>query len=499
MNAHRSENLDKIRNIVVLMLENHSFDNMLGWLYENEAPPDGQSFDGLHSGIWNPLNNRDSNGVPFVEKVYVHKNGTPRYFHGRRIEQSVDYTLPNPDPGEGFIDTNQQLFQHDEVARYYPPEPTNMGFVNNYLVANLYGTYSFNDPAADPRSIMITYTPEQLPVLSTLAKSYAVCDRWFCSVPSQTLPNRDFIHAATSTGNVNNRPHAVCDATTIYNKIEDAIDAGRKDLSWGIYGNNPMMSADRHGAESDPDYFSLTRLILSKLHDPRFTKNFHTLDRFFTDCEGGTLPRYCFLEPNFCGRDQNDQHPPADVRAGEQLIADIYNHLVDSPRWRETLLVITYDEHGGCFDHVAPPQATPPDPAQPPGQLGFIFNRLGPRVPSVLVSPYIRAGTVCRPEGHIPFDHTSVLATARRLFGLDAPLTERDKHAPDLGIALNLDSPRSDKVTLKPLPYEPARRNYHDLHEVIADTVGKLTGRQRQESEDPMEFATKNFGKLFRD
>jgi len=493
-----SDNLKKIKNIVVLMLENHSFDNMLGWLYDDKPPARKQAFEGLNPDIWNPLDNCDSNGVSFIEKVYVRKNGESTWFRGREFKHEVDFTLPNPDPGEGYKDTNYQLFESFDVPQYYPPEPSNRGFVNNYRTANLYSNYSFNDFTVNPRKIMISYTPKQLPVLSQLAKHYAVCDQWFCSVPSQTLCNRDFVHAATSTGNVNNSPNASCDATTIYNRIEAAIDEGRDDLSWRVYGNNPMTKAEnKPGRESNPDYFSLTRIIMTQLHDDSLTKNFQTMEQFYKDCKNNQLPSYCFLEPTLGGPHQNDQHPPSDVRAGEQLIWDVYKAVVNSPQWKDTLLIITYDEHGGCFDHVPPPEATPPDAGQPVGELGFVFNRMGLRVPTVLISPHIQKGTVCRAQGYVPFDHTSIIATAIRGFDLGEPLTERDRYAPDLGIALQQKKVRNDKLKLKPQAYEKKTINTHALHDTLADVVAHFTGKRRKEGEDILKYLANNHKKLY--
>jgi len=493
-----TKNLDKIKNIVVVMLENRSFDSMLGWLYE-----DNKDFEGLNKNMWCPLDNIDTNGVPFTEKVPIHKNGESTWKYGQETKHPVSFTLPAPDPGEGFKDTNDQLFGHYNIANEYPPEPTNSGFVNNYNRAMLYGTYSFGDKPTDPREIMTTYTPDQLPVLSALALKYAVCDHWHCSVPSQTLPNRDFIHAATSTGFVNNQPESLCDAKTIYNQIEEAINQGRVDLSWKIYGSNPLVKTDRSyksdkdGHEENSDYFSLTRVIMSKLHDSKLDKNFQTMDNFYDDCKNGDLPRYSFLEPIFHGEDQCDQHPPSDVRSGEKFLADIYNSLVDSPQWNDTLLVITYDEHGGCFDHIAPPEATAPSKDKPAGQDNFLFNRFGVRVPTVLVSPYIKEGTICRPKGYVPFDHTSVISTARELFKLNEPLTERDAKAPDLGIALQLDTPRKDKVELKPLDYDKKDNGYHQLHSLIEKALSNLSGTDKEKEEELIEYIYKSYKTFF--
>jgi len=476
--------LQKIKHIVVLMLENRSFDNLLGWLYDGETPPRGQEFDGLHSGLWNPLENIDADGMPFIEQVYIQKNGAAPQNKYSKEPAEPDYTLPKPDPGEGFKDTNHQLFQFYDAAIEYAPHPTNMGFVNNYKNAMLYGTLVYGDAPTDPRKIMACYTPQQTPVLSTLARAFAVCDQWFCSVPSQTLPNRDFVHAATSCGHVNNQPVADCDAPTIYNKIQDAITQNnRTDLSWKIYSGT---------SKGEP--FSLTRLIMTHLHSTDYEANFVSINQFYTDAAAGNLPSYSFLEPQFSNPGQNDQHPPSDVRAGEQLIADVYNAVTGSPQWSETLLVITYDEHGGCYDHVAPPgHAAPPDSA--PGQYGFTFNRFGVRVPCVLISPYIQAGTICRPAGYTPFDHTSILATIRNCFKLDAPLTARDAAAPDLSCVLTLETPRADKPAVVPLPFssQKQKRTVNELHKTIAHALTNLTGRQTPKDESIHDFIHKTY------
>lgn len=476
-----SDALQKIKHVIVLMQENRSFDNLLGWLYDGQQPPRGQYFEGLSRSLWCPLDNIDADGVPFVEKVYVRKNGEPlpRSRNGNQAAMP-NFALPAPDPGEGFRYTNHQLFQHYQVSNDYPPEPTNLGFVNDYRDALLYNTYSFGEAPTDPREIMICYTPEQTPVLSTLAKQFAVCDHWFASVPSQTLPNRHFVHAATSDGQVNNS-HTPCQSRTIFNQIQEAIDhQGRSDLSWKIYCGS-----------GKGKLFSLTRLVMTQLQDARFDLNFVPIEQFYADARAGTLPTYAFLEPQFHSPGGNDQHPPQDIRPGEKLMADIYNAVVNSPQWNESLLVFTYDEHGGCYDHVPPPNgAKPPDPNHPAGQDGFLFNRFGVRVPTVLVSPWIEAGTICRPSGYTPFDHTSVIATVRRVCGLSESLTERDKAAPDLGCSLTLTEARADKPVVTPLPVESAESNQpaHDLHYLISEILQGKLGSPPPEDKDLFDF-----------
>lgn len=473
----RPDALARIDHLVVLMLENRSFDNLLGWLYADTPPPRGQPFEGLYRDLWAPLSNVDADGIPFLEKVYVKKNGEGRSVRGRGAAATPpDFRLPDPDPGEGFRDTNEQLFGFYDVADLYPPEPTCLGYVENYAHAMLYGTYAFGDPPTDPRAIMTCYTPEQVPVLSSLAREFAVCDAWHCSVPSQTLPNRDFVHAATSNGQVNNKPQPLCDAVTIFERIDAAAAAGSP-VSWRVYSGT-----------SNGKPFSLTRTIMTRLHDPKLDGSFLSIERFAQDAAAGDLPSYAFLEPQFSGAGQNDQHPNSDVRAGDKLIADVYDAVSSSPSWEKTLLVVTYDEHGGCYDHVPPPSGalgpdstTGPEGAVPgtPGQMGFRFNRFGVRVPTVLVSPLIEPGTVARPAGRTPFDHTSVIATLVRRFGLD-PLTARDRMAPDLGCVLTLDAPRADVPPVAPLPWGgTAAGSENDLHQVLEEVLTKLTGRPR--------------------
>ncbi len=472
--------LARIKHVVVLMLENRSFDNLLGWLYDAEAPPRGQAFEGLNDGLWCPFANSDDNGTPFIEQVYVRRNGhaprrgpTPGYLSqwitgfapsasiAKRL-YPLDYTLPNPDPGEGYGYTNLQLFQSYRVADLEIPVPTNAGFVEAYAAAIRYYAYALGFGSGNPRDIMACYMPEQVPVLSELARSFAVCDQWYSSLPSETLTNRDFVHAATSTGYVNNEPHSLCDAKTIFNQLQEA------DLSWKVYC----------GINWKKQLFSLTRTALKQIKPAVFDPNFESIDQFYKHASDGTLPSYAFLEPQITGPQKNDQHPPSDIRPGEKLIADVYQAVRDSPSWDETLLVVTYDEHGGCYDHVPPPNnATPPDGADPgaPGQHGFRFNRFGVRVPTVVVSPLVQAGTIARPSGSTPFDHT---ATVRKCFGLEGSLTARDANAPDLSCLLTLDVARKDKPAVQPLSLSDSGDTpATDLEHQCARTMKKLTGR----------------------
>ena len=458
---------EKIKNIVCVMLENRSFDCMLGWLYDGKKTPNGKSFEGLEPNLSNSLNIVGPNGEMSTREIKVRRNSGLVNSDGsveRTSENLRKFSIPNADPKEGYENVNFQLFGTSAIDTLSTPKPNNEGFVNSFKEA----TIEENSLSVNPEEIMTAYTPEQLPVLSTLAKEYAVCDNWFCSVPTQTFPNRAFMHAATSDGTLSNL-HLI-KSETIYNRIQKAIEGGREDLSWKVYHT---------------DFIPLTRLLMTQLHSLSLNKNFAQLDEFYKDCSEGKLSSYTFLDCSILAKYNNSQHPPNDVRPGESFLADVYNSLVNSPHWKDTLLVITYDEHGGCYDHIPPPSATPPVEGQV-GEFGFRFDRFGVRVPTVLVSPYIEKGTICRPVGDIPFDHTSVISTVRKTFGLKEPLTQRDANAPTLEVALTLDTPRTDKVNLRPLPYDKsdAHNKSFSLLENIGYALEQISGKTLSRKEE---------------
>jgi phospholipase C len=398
--------LAAIQHIVVLMLENRSFDHMLGFLYadQHNQSPSGQPFDGLTGNESNPAANGEA------VKVYAIQAG-----------DSNLYFQPGADPGEGYSATNSQLF--GTVNAPSPPAATNQGFVTDY--AYTLGWESKKPswsilPGTVPSDIMGMYTPALLPVLSGLARGYAVCDQWFSSVPTETLPNRAFVCAATSQGHMD-------DHTKSYTSPSIFGLLSQHNQSWAIYGYNQQP--------------------LTRLNFPDTTQASDDHFGLFTDfqaaAKNGTLPAYTFLEPSWDAAG-NSQHPNYDVALGEQLIHDVYYALrSNEAQWNQTLLIITYDEHGGCYDHVPPPLgAVPPDNTA--GEFGFDFKRFGVRVPTVLVSPLIAPGTVFRvPPGTMPLDHTSILKTVETRWGLPS-LTARDAAAPDVGDVLTLAGPRSD-------------------------------------------------------
>lgn len=386
-----------VEHVVVLMLENRSFDCMLGRLY-----PDDPDFRGLT-----------------LKESNVYGSATIPVWNDPGMSPTTA-CIPKPDPGEQFTDMNVQLFGSGA-----PSVPARMsGFATNY---------GSQKPSKDgiprPRDVLHYFTPEQVPVISTLAKAFGVSDAWHASAPCQTWPNRFFAHTATALGHVDNHTFPIpYPAESIFYRLEQA---GKP---WRVYFHDMPQS-------------SLLRDIW--IYAPFHFRGFH---QFLADAHNGALPAYSFIEPRyfadlFLNNIENDEHPPANVLPGEQLIAAVYNAVRQSPCWKETLLIITYDEHGGCYDHVPPPAAVPPDMHD---EYGFDFSRYGVRVPAVIVSPYIPPGSKIRPTSNAagqtyPFDHTSIIATLRALFPTIGPnLTARDAAAPDLLDALSLPFPTND-------------------------------------------------------
>ena len=327
------------------------------------------------------------------------------------------YFMPGADPGEGFAATNVQLF--GEVQPGTGPVPQNAGFVKDFA-ATLSGIDASRPmvPGTVDGDIMGCFTPALLPVLSGLARGFAVCDHWYASAPTETFPNRAFLCAATSQGHMD-------DSTSSYTSQSIFGLLSAHNLGWSIYGY-----------DSEP----LTRLNFPDTTNAPET-HFGQFKDFQAAASAGSLGVYTFLEPSW-GSSGNSQHPNYDVALGEQLVHDVYYALRSGPNWNQTLLIVTYDEHGGCYDHVAPPSgAVPPDTCA--GEFGFDFTRFGVRVPAVLVSPLIPAGTVFRPTGTVPLDHTSILKTVETRWGLPS-LTARDAAAPDVGDVLSLSTPRTD-------------------------------------------------------
>jgi len=438
-------------HVIVLALENRSFDHLLGYL-----PHPSPAFDGLRGD--GPYANPGWDNGPFAAaspdaKVVLPVD--PDHSHGAVMEQ-LGVHLPGQQPSnQGFVTSYERKGRGLNQPKFE-------GILAPIINA-LRGNAAPSAPIAGRGPlIMRCHNPRNVPVLSTLALNFAVCTRWFCSVPGETWPNRNFLHAATSDGetDINPRPYT---NRTIFELLEGA---GK---TWHIY------------YDDTPQVWAFPNLWD---RDDRLA-NWFKFDAFAEHVGSDVLPTYSFIEPNhrpplhtldhepIIGvADVGDsQHPgnnlvsdaaydtftdsiDTDFHRAERLIGTVYQALLRNPGvFSKTLLLITYDEHGGFYDHVPPPT----DAVAPGGaptvlqslihffyrrkEAPFNFTMLGPRVPAIVVSPFIDAGTV---DTQIR-DHTCVPATLRKLFAPDqAPLTPRDAAAVPFDSLLRRSEPRTD-------------------------------------------------------
>jgi phospholipase C len=334
-----------LEHVIVLMLENNSFDRMLGALFAETA--DGGGIKGSAANHWN--DDASPNAKPPV----------------RHVMQPTTTRVIQPDPMHEYPDVQNQL------------AGPNKGFVTDYAK-----TYP-NTDWLQRQEIMGYYPNGSLPALHTLAKQYTVCDRWFSSMPGPTWPNRIFVHTGTSLGYTTNSVANNWNQETLYQLLDD------NGISWKIYygdGDISQTAVLRNSPWVDP-----MRYFFRDVQGPE-----------------AQFPKYCFIEPNYGTFpwdkvSQNDQHPLSDVFRGEKLIWDVYNAVrANQALWQSSLLVILYDEHGGFYDHVVPPAAERPDNRT--DSSGFQFDKLGLRVPTILASPWLDRGVISD-----TYDHTSLL------------------------------------------------------------------------------------------
>jgi phospholipase C len=250
------------------------------------------------------------------------------------------------------------------------------------------------------------YDQRDLPYYSALARTFGIGDRYFASVPGPTYPNRFYEMTGTSFGHITNDlpPAGGWTQPTIFGSLQAA------GISWKVYNAQFPTASFFADVQAHKDHLA-------------------PISQYFADAKAGTLPQVAFVEPTYIGviAVESDEHPPANIQVGQQFTAGVVNALMASPNWSSSAFMLTYDEHGGFYDHVAPPRAPKPDNIAPilkPGDLNVPFDRYGVRVPFLLVSPFSKPNFV----SHRVSDHTSILKLIELRFGLK-PLTERDEHA----------------------------------------------------------------------
>jgi phospholipase C len=393
-------------HIVVVMMENHSFDNLLGALPLTHPGVDGLTFDGAGAAT---NSNPGAGGTPAEVAAFALTN----------TAQAMNVT-------QSWKATHEQI---------------NGGAMDGFVRSS-----NANEP-------MGYYTPEVLPFAYSLASTFTLANRWFCSVPGPTYPNRRFLMAGTAWGGTVTDLAAVTDPPPPHGTIFDRLSEHH--ISWTNYFTDVPMT------------LTIPSIFLKHLD------HHHLKSRFLHDCAAGTLPAVSFVDPGIgvlssiakaidvlpefvkhmlraIGPAQT-QEDPDDMYYGEVWAHEIVEAVLRSPHWSRTLLIYTYDEHGGYYDHVPPPPAIPPDAIAPnlqPGESGG-YDSYGPRVPAVVVSPYSRPGGV----SNVICDHTSVLATIESKWNLPA-LSNRDANAATVMDFLDLSTP----ALLNPPPLqEPSK------------------------------------------
>jgi phospholipase C len=358
--AGRSD-LEKVDHIVVLMMENRSFDHMLGYLSLEGGRGD---VDGLREGLANEHQGRT---------YPVHHLGTTV------IAEDPDHSASSVDVqiGGGNMD----------------------GFAASYAAT----LQSLEAQDADPAPIMGYYRGADVPVYDHLASEFAVCDRWFSSVPGATWPNRLYALCGRAAGSRDGRPHNL---PPLYNQPSFVRHLDAHGISWRWYSSDvgSLRMADQVYCLGHHDrfaYFTKTGLPWKAKLNVRVQADAAT---FLEDAAAGTLPSVSWIDPAFgnfnpLGLQQNDDHPPADLTDGQDLVLAVYHAVATGPQWDKTLLIIFYDEHGGFYDHVPPPEAADDDPK--------MFGRYGVRVPALIVSPWVQPRSVSKTL----FDHTSIIKT----------------------------------------------------------------------------------------
>lgn len=441
-----------IKTIVVLVMENRSFDHMLGYL--NRRNP---HIDGLSGSEFNMVNNRT---------IFV----------------SDTAEFVDPDPGHSYQAISEQVFG---LGMPFEDPPPMSGFATN--AESLTPGMSTN--------VMSAFRPEVVPVTTALAMEYTVFDRWFASVPSSTQPNRLFVHSATSHGLMANQEGILAAGLPQRTIMEDVADAG---LTFGVYYQNLP-----------------TLLFYSNMRLAKYTSNFMDYDpNFKAHAAAGTLPNYVVVEQRYfdMGRSPaNDDHPSHDVSQGQVLLKEVYETLRASPQWESMLLVITYDEHGGFYDHVPTPVIGVPSPDGIVGVAGtysFKFDRLGVRVPTIAVSPWMPKGFVeHKASGPMaPFsqyEHSSIPATVRKLFNLQSPhLTAREawagtfEHLVTQQASLRVDTPAtvaSPPYSLRHAPVNETAAVTEFQSELVLLAASLNGGRAMKSAGEKMTVAEADF------
>jgi phospholipase C len=430
--------LGEVDHVVVLMMENRSFDQMLGFLSKDGRV---EGVDGLRGGEVN----YDERGKPYPSFEWDQEQTS---FHP---PQDRSGKILDPCHGPDCV--------REQLAPFHGETPG--GYVKNFLNRGDKEGRKFEIPPELHGLPMGYYSERHLPVYDLLARGYGVCDAWHCSIPGDTWPNRLYAMTGREGTPVTRRAGRLRNLVRALTRVPGLGQIGNAPLydlpaftrqlhprDWRWYSHDPatLRAADgeyrdfHHLNRDNFAYFDRKRMsVLSQALEAAVVE-LH--DSFLDDVAKGELREVSWIDPNFVDLkvldpNSNDDHPPSDVRAGQALVLETYEALVNSPNWENTVLVVVYDEHGGFYDHKSPPPVRPGDPSR--------YGTLGPRVPALIVGPRVKNG-VC----HQTFEHTSLIATILRRFAADpdgaiAKMPWRVRRAPHLGALLESE-PRTEAL-----------------------------------------------------
>lgn len=418
--------LQSIKHIVVLMMENRSFDQMLGFLQGA-----GLDVDGL-------------------------AGAKPNFDAGKEyppFQWGLGETLPPTPSGHKpkILDPC-----HSPGCVHKQLKNGNTGFVENFAETRV---EEGKKVELDPEFLKVPmghFGAQHLPVYDHLAKNFCVCDAWHASIPGDTWPNRQYSIAGKAGEAVTQHSGFLHDLLDKLKGMgignlgglpifeDEAFTRQLEDSQWRWYSHDPAtlrgidpLYRDFHHVNRDNfAYFDRKKVSWdTELAEAAIV----THDSFLDDAAKGQLRDVSWIDPNFIDLsvldpNSNDDHPPSDVKAGQALVLEIYEALAKSPNWQDTMFVIVYDEHGGFYDHVPPPSVA---------DDGSGFTTLGVRVPAIVVGPRVRNHV-----SHEVFEHTSLIATIMRRFAADpekalAAMPKRVQDAPHLGVLLE-DGARAD-------------------------------------------------------
>jgi phospholipase C len=429
--ATAPEELRRYEKIVVLMMENRSFDHYFGHLsLPKELGGEGRKdVDGLTGNEVNYLVRPGSDGREAFRPFRATGSKLGEIVHS----WEACHGQFNNGANDGFI---QEHFNDIALGKDGECKKICAGI-------------------GDP---MAYYGRTDTPVFHELFDNYAICDRWFASVMGPTWPNRAYLHAATSTGHKENRrmstdsePETPSSARTMWHELKDKCLSAKNyyvDLSWslggfGVFNSVPKAPVFRQGRPIGP-----------REGAPVVTVSFEEA------CERGTLPTVSMIDPAYIFA-PNDDHPPHDIKSGQAFVSAIYKMLTKNlDQWSKTLLIITYDEHGSFYDHVAPPRVEEDEREE--------FKQLGFRVPSLVIGPYVKKNFVSK----VQYDHVSFLSTITRRFGLK-PLNRRVDATNDIRDCIDRNAVETDGVPGAPIALRNLVLSESQIHESIRDSLGQ--------------------------